>query len=326
MSVVFPAAGPPVSTILVIRFATRITPSMNVLLLYQFLPRKARIASLCRANGSVGLQYISIFMGKAAFLAIAFSVLYALDTEPHSGRRFCEDAGAAVSGRSGGALRVLAVNTDGQILLCHVTRSHPLSLVWLLFSDAVHSAFVRVRRALAGKARKLSASQMDAPSLYSYDAAPASGADERPATAGLCLPGERGRVARHRSRLRRRLFYRHGLDRTGDGYSHHHMLLKCRIPHSRVTLGLPFVPVALAALYSVLYISWIPWIEMLAEDMTVVQCLLLVAGIESCIRCGLIQSNTDYQALFKASTIRAEITDEALRITGGLRSARAVPG
>ena len=74
MSVVFPAAGPPVSTILVIRFATRITPSMNVLLLYQFLPRKARSASLCRANGSVGLQYISIFMGKAAFLATAFSV------------------------------------------------------------------------------------------------------------------------------------------------------------------------------------------------------------------------------------------------------------
>ena len=68
------AAGPPVSTILVIRFATRITPSMNVLLLYQFLQRKARIASLCRANGSVGLQYISIFMGKAAFLATAFSV------------------------------------------------------------------------------------------------------------------------------------------------------------------------------------------------------------------------------------------------------------
>lgn len=64
------------------------------------------------------------------------------------------------------------------------------------------------------------------------------------------------------------------------------MLLKCRIPHSRVTLGFPFVPVALAALYSVLYISRILWIELLAGGMTVVQCLLLAAGIESCIRCG----------------------------------------
>ena len=35
-----------------------------------------------------------------------------------------------------------------------------------------------------------------------------------------------------------------------------------------------------------------PWIELLAGDMTVVQCLLLAAGVESCIRCGLIQSNT----------------------------------
>ena len=89
------------------------------------------------------------------------------------------------------------------------------------------------------------------------------------------------------------------------------MLLKCRIPLTKITLRLPFVPVALAALYSVLYISRIPWIELLAGDMTVVQCLLLAVGIESCIRCGLIQSNTGYRALFEASTIRAEITDEA---------------
>lgn len=92
------------------------------------------------------------------------------------------------------------------------------------------------------------------------------------------------------------------------------MLCKCRIPHSRVTLGLPFVPVGLAALYSVLYISRIRWVETLAGDMTVVQCLLLAAGIESCIRCGLIQSNSGYRALFEASGVRAEITDRSLRV------------
>ena len=83
-----------------------------------------------------------------------------------------------------------------------------------------------------------------------------------------------------------------------------------------MTLGLSFVPVALAALYSILYISRIPWLEMLPGDMTVVQCLLLAAGIESCVRCGLIliQSNTGYRALFEASGIRAEITDKALRV------------
>ena len=92
------------------------------------------------------------------------------------------------------------------------------------------------------------------------------------------------------------------------------MLFKCRIPHTKITLGLPFVPVALAALYSALYVAGFGWLRDLLGDMTVVQCLLLAAGIESCIRCGLIQSNTGYRALFEASGVRAEITDEALRV------------
>ena len=92
------------------------------------------------------------------------------------------------------------------------------------------------------------------------------------------------------------------------------MLLKCRIPRSRVILGLPFVPVGLAALYTALYVAGARWLRDIAGDMTVVQCLLLAAGVESCIRCGLIQSNTGYDALFEASGIRAEITDEALHV------------
>ena len=92
------------------------------------------------------------------------------------------------------------------------------------------------------------------------------------------------------------------------------MLLKCRIPYSRVTLVLPFAPVGVAALYSVLYVAGFGWLRDIAGDMTVVQCLLLAAEIESCIRCGLIQSNSGYRALFEASTIRAEITDETLRV------------
>jgi len=91
------------------------------------------------------------------------------------------------------------------------------------------------------------------------------------------------------------------------------MLLKCRIPHSRGILGLPFVPVGMAAAYAALYAAGFGWLRDIAGDMTVVQCLLLAAGIESCIRCGLIQSNTGYEALFEASGLRAEITDEALR-------------
>ena len=92
------------------------------------------------------------------------------------------------------------------------------------------------------------------------------------------------------------------------------MLFKCRIPHSRVTLWLPFVPVGLAVLYTVLYVTGLSWLRDIAGDMTVVQCLLLAAGMESCIRCGLIQSNTGYETLFEASGIRAEITDKTLHV------------
>lgn len=88
------------------------------------------------------------------------------------------------------------------------------------------------------------------------------------------------------------------------------MLLKCRVPRSHAMLWLPFVPVGLAALYTVLYVAGFGWLRDIAGDMTVVQCLLLSAGIECCTHCGLIQSNEGYLSMFEATTIRAEITDE----------------
>lgn len=88
------------------------------------------------------------------------------------------------------------------------------------------------------------------------------------------------------------------------------MLLKCRVPRSHVMLWLPFVPVGLAALYTVLYVAGFGWLRDIAGDMTVVQCLLLSAGIECCTHCGLIQSNEGYLSMFEATTIRAEIADE----------------
>ena len=49
----------------------------------------------------------------------------------------CADAGAAVSGGDGGALRVLAEHPDGQVFLCRHACRHPIPLVRLLCSDAV---------------------------------------------------------------------------------------------------------------------------------------------------------------------------------------------
>ena len=94
------------------------------------------------------------------------------------------------------------------------------------------------------------------------------------------------------------------------------MLIKCRIPCSRRVLALPFVPVILAVIYCALWVFRVldifrlAWLKTLAGDMTVVFCLLFTAALESCIQCGLIQSNTGYDELFMVSRLGAQITDK----------------
>ena len=92
------------------------------------------------------------------------------------------------------------------------------------------------------------------------------------------------------------------------------ILTKCRIPQSRRYLWLPVVPFALALAYCAAYIKGVYWVWLLAGDLTVSMCLIITAIFESCIQCGLIQSNTGYDALFAASTVKARITDEDFRL------------
>ena len=105
------------------------------------------------------------------------------------------------------------------------------------------------------------------------------------------------------------------------------ILVRCRIPYTHRFLWLPVLPFALALAYCAAYIRGIYWVWLLAGDMTVSLCLIFMAIFESCIRCGLIQSNTGYDALFAASTVRARITDEDYRIRAVSAAAdRPLPG
>lgn len=94
------------------------------------------------------------------------------------------------------------------------------------------------------------------------------------------------------------------------------MLIKCRIPHSRKVMILPFIPAILAVIYCTLWVFRVlgifemEWLKVIAGDMTVVFCLLFTAVLESCIQCGLIQSNTGYDELFMVSRLGAQITDQ----------------
>ena len=88
------------------------------------------------------------------------------------------------------------------------------------------------------------------------------------------------------------------------------MMIKCRIPHSRTVLMLPFVPVMMALIYGVCLFFRFTWLRVIAGDMTVVFCLFIAAILECCITCGLIQSNTGYEELFMVSRLGAQIANQ----------------
>lgn len=92
------------------------------------------------------------------------------------------------------------------------------------------------------------------------------------------------------------------------------MILKCRLPKSRVFLWLPIVPLSLMLIYGYLYTMKLYWFWLIFGDITVSVSLLTVAVFESCIGCGLIQSNTGYESLFSVSEIKAQITDESFKL------------
>lgn len=103
------------------------------------------------------------------------------------------------------------------------------------------------------------------------------------------------------------------------------MIIKCRIPKSKAFLWLPTVPLFLILLYGVLYVSNVHFLWLIAGDITVSMSLLIVAAFESCIACGLIQSNTGYEELFSVSSISAQITDDNFDIRLSSASAGSVP-
>ena len=88
------------------------------------------------------------------------------------------------------------------------------------------------------------------------------------------------------------------------------LLKKCRLPGKKGYLWLPAIPLACAMVYLALYGFGFSWFFLFFGDMTVVQCLLGAATLESCIQCGLIHSNSHYGALFEAvNGCSAQITD-----------------
>ncbi len=87
------------------------------------------------------------------------------------------------------------------------------------------------------------------------------------------------------------------------------LVMRCRLPGARRRAWIPLSVVGVGILYCVGYAidssnSGFGFIEM-----TAAYCALTAALWESCIATGLIPSNTDYRAFFRAATIDAQIVD-----------------
>ena len=87
------------------------------------------------------------------------------------------------------------------------------------------------------------------------------------------------------------------------------LIAKCRNPGKK-KIWLPFVPLGLFFIWCIANIFRIPHLKIIAGDMAAACCLLIAALFESCIQCGLIQSNRGYDELLEATTLPVQITDE----------------
>lgn len=88
------------------------------------------------------------------------------------------------------------------------------------------------------------------------------------------------------------------------------LLWNSHVPGKKKRIWLPVIPVGVAILYTVGYLLHVELVYRFAGDMTAVFTLVTLAICESCIRTGLIPSNSRYDELFQASTIGAQIVDE----------------
>ena len=87
------------------------------------------------------------------------------------------------------------------------------------------------------------------------------------------------------------------------------LIRKSRIPGKK-QFWMPLIPGILLLGWNIGNIFRLPFIKVIAGDMTAVCCLLMAAIYQGCILCGLIQTNSRYFELFQTSGgLDAEITD-----------------
>lgn len=91
-----------------------------------------------------------------------------------------------------------------------------------------------------------------------------------------------------------------------------HIAKNCRVPGTKRMIWLPMAMLSLGVMYSLLYAvdsNLFGFIEM-----TAALCFIVVAIWESCIKTGLIQSNSNYDALLKCSGLGVAVVDKEFTV------------
>ena len=87
------------------------------------------------------------------------------------------------------------------------------------------------------------------------------------------------------------------------------LLKKCRVPGSKKAQALPLWIALASAIFWIVYALLRPRV-----DLTVIDCLIIAALLESALQTGMIPSNANYQPIFDAATIPIHIVDEEYQV------------
>lgn len=82
------------------------------------------------------------------------------------------------------------------------------------------------------------------------------------------------------------------------------LIKKSRVPGSKHFQKLPAVILGISIVFWVMYCTHI-----VGGDLAAIDCIMIIALLESAIQSGLIPSNTNYYELFRSSTVSAQIVD-----------------
>ena len=82
------------------------------------------------------------------------------------------------------------------------------------------------------------------------------------------------------------------------------LIKKSRVPGSKSFQKLPAVILGISIIFWIMYCMHI-----VGGDLAAIDCIMIIALLESAIQSGLIPSNTNYYELFRSSTVSAQIVD-----------------